>query len=218
MRTRFGEFVLDQDGRALHRGSAPVHLTPKAYALLTYLAERSQRAVSKSELLEHLWPGVFVTEAALTTVVKELRHALGDSAVEPRYIRGIRGFGYAFSPPSVADGPSPGPPRGSDGPRELRVVWQGREIALAEGENLFGRTHEAAVWVEDPSVSRRHAVLRVEDGQVTIEDCGSKNGTFVEGERVTAARTLEPGERFWLGQACLHLVGYVADQSTRSGA
>jgi DNA-binding winged helix-turn-helix (wHTH) protein len=217
MRTSFGEFVLDQDGREVLRGGAPVHLTPKAYALLTYLASRPGRAVSKAELLEHLWPDVFVTEAALTTVVKELRHALGDSALEPHYVRGIRGFGYAFSAePCPVPEPVPERPPAA-GEHEYRIVWMDREIALAPGPNLLGRTHEAAVWVEDASVSRHHAILRVDGERVTVEDCGSKNGTFVDGERVDGARRVEPGDKIWLGHACLQLVHYVADQTTRSG-
>jgi DNA-binding winged helix-turn-helix (wHTH) protein len=216
MRTSFGEFVLDGDSRELLRGGVPVHLTPKAYALLTYLAERPHRAVSKAEILEHLWPDVFVTEAALTTVVKELRHALQDCAAAPRYLRGVRGFGYAFS----ADAhplPEPNDQAGSAVSHEYRVVWMDREIALAAGANLLGRTHEAVVWVEDPSVSRRHAILRIEGDRVTVEDCGSKNGTYVEGERVDGHRLVAPGEKIWLGQACLQLVHYTPEQTTRSG-
>jgi DNA-binding winged helix-turn-helix (wHTH) protein len=214
MRTSFGEFVLDWDGREVLRAGVPVHLTPKAYALLTYLAERQHRAVSKGELLEHLWPQVFVTEAALTTVVKELRHALDDSAAEPRYVRSVRGFGYAFSAdaramPDPGDAAVPG--------HEYRVVWMDREVALSPGENLLGRTHEALVWVEDPSVSRRHAILRVERDRVTVEDCGSRNGTFVDGERVDGPRRVGPGDKIWLGQACLQLVHYMPEQTTRSG-
>jgi DNA-binding winged helix-turn-helix (wHTH) protein len=217
MRACFGEFVLDEDDRELLRSGSAVHLTPKAYALLAYLSARPHRAIPKSELLEHLWPGVFVTEAALTTVVKELRRALGDSASAPRYLRGVRGFGYAFNAEpislhAVRVGEA-SPPAAA---HEYRLVWQGREVALAEGANLLGRTHEAAVWVEHPSVSRRHAIVCVAGGEATVEDCGSKNGTFVDGERITAPRPIRSGDRLWLGQACLQLVRYVADQSTRS--
>ena len=222
MRTSFGEFVLDQDAREVLRAGSPVHLTPKAYALLTYLASRPHRAVSKAELLEHLWPDVFVTEAALTTVVKELRDALGDSATAPRFLRGVRGYGYAFSgetrpvpEPEVEEDLRAAPTAG-DG-HEYRIVWMDREVALSPGANLLGRTHEAAVWVEDSSVSRRHAILRVEGDRVTVEDCGSKNGTFVDGERVEGPRRLAPGEKIWLGQACLQFVRYTAEQTTRTG-
>jgi len=224
MRTSFGEFVLDETRRELLRAGAAVHLTPKAYALLTHLARQPHRAVPKAELLEQLWPGVFVTEAALTTVVKELRHALGDSVAEPRYLRCVRGFGYAFGAEIVGldavaglserEGEQPPP---AAVPNEYRVVWENREVALVQGPNLLGRTHEAAVWVEHASVSRRHAIVRVENGHATIEDCGSRNGTFVDGERVTEPRALEPGGTFWLGQACLQFVRFASEQTTRSG-
>lgn len=96
------------------------------------------------------------------------------------------------------------------------MSWRKREIALAEGDNLLGRVHEAAVWVEHPSVSRRHAVIRVSGGQATIEDCGSKNGTFLRGERVTGRRELCAGDEFWLGRATLRFSVYATDASTRS--
>lgn len=223
MRTSFGEFVLDEGAREVRRAGSPVHLTPKAYALLTYLACRPRRAVAKSELLEHLWPGVFVTESALTTVVKELRHALGDSAEEPRYVRSVRGFGYAFeAEPLVLDAPV-GSVAGEASPptaalHEFRVVWKDREVGLADGPNLLGRTHEAAVWVDDTSVSRRHAVIHVDGDCATIEDCGSKNGTFVAERRIDGETALRPGEVFQLGEVRLALYRYEAAKTTTTGA
>jgi DNA-binding winged helix-turn-helix (wHTH) protein len=216
MRTRFGEFVLDCRERQLLRGADPVHLTPKAYGLLCYLVEQGHRAVPKAEILDHLWPATFVSEAALTTVVKELRHALGDHPEEPSYIRGIRGFGYAFCADAREAPESPAvAPRL---PSESRVVWQGREVSLYEGENLLGRSHEAVVWVDDTSVSRRHAIVRVDGDRASIEDCGSRNGTHVHGERICGPRPLSHGDEFFLGDARLAYVRYLAEVRTDSGA
>ncbi len=83
------------------------------------------------------------------------------------------------------------------------MIWQHREFVLSQGENLLGRTHEAAVWIEEPSVSRRHALIRVTGSRVTLEDCGSKNGTFVRGMRAPGPQELMPGEEFWLASARL---------------
>jgi len=216
VRTCFGEFVLDDVEKQLLRGGAAVHLTPKAYALLLYLVEQGHRAVSKAELLEHLWPQTFVTEAALTSVIKELRHALGDSPKRPRFVRGVRGFGYAFCAdlqPVAEPAPAPGP---GGGAFECRVVWRNRELTLSDGANLLGRTHEAAVWVEDASVSRHHAVIRIGGGRAVIEDCGSKNGTFLHGARVLQPRELASGDEFWLGRACLLFLCFEAGGSTGS--
>ena len=72
------------------------------------------------------------------------------------------------------------------------------------------------MWVEHPSVSRRHAVIRVAGGQATIEDCGSKNGTFLHGERIEGPRELRAGDEIWLGRATLRFGVYTTDASTRS--
>jgi DNA-binding winged helix-turn-helix (wHTH) protein len=212
MRVSFGEFVLDAEQRQLTRGGSPVHLTPKALSLLECLVEKRHSAVSKSEIMSRLWPATFVTESSLTTLVKELRGALGDCADEPRYVRGVRGFGYAFCAQASPDSRTPSPAATSG--QEFRLTWQTREIALVPGENLLGRTHEAMVWVDDPSVSRQHAVIRVGDGRAVIEDCGSRNGTWIRGERITSPRELERGDEIWLGKATLAFCVYSADEPT----
>ena len=218
MRVGFGDFTLDTDERLLSKGGSPVHLTPKALALLQCLIEKGHVAVAKGELLGRIWPSTFVSEASLTSVVKELRRALGDSAGAPRYVRGVRGFGYAFCADTRAD-PAAGAlarPAAAPPTREFRVSWQKREVALAEGESLLGRVHEAVVWVEHPSVSRRHALIRVAGGTATLEDCGSKNGTFLRGERIDTPRELNAGDEICLGQARLHFGVYSPDVSTSS--
>jgi DNA-binding winged helix-turn-helix (wHTH) protein len=220
-RARFGEFVLDDGEKQLLRAGRPVHLTPKAYALLRYVVDQGHRALSRAEILQHLWPATFVSEGALTSVVKELRHALGDPAHEPHFIRSVRGFGYAFCGELVVD-EADGEPlqqhqQAPSGP-EFRLFWQNREIALVEGEHLLGRTREAAVWVDDSSVSRRHAILRVAGSRATLEDCGSKNGTYIRGVRLTGPRELDPGDEFWLGSACLVFACYANEVATSSAS
>src|SRR5687768_11603030 len=71
MRVRFGQCTLDTGSRELLRSGAPVHLTGKAYRLLEVLIERRPEALSKDELQELVWPGVFVSEANLTSLVTE---------------------------------------------------------------------------------------------------------------------------------------------------
>jgi DNA-binding winged helix-turn-helix (wHTH) protein len=218
MRVRFGDFTLDTDERLLSRDGTPVHLTPKALALLECLVEGGHAAVPKRELLSRIWPSSLASESSLTSAVKEVRRALGDSARGPRYLRGVRGFGYAFCADLRVEPAPPATKAAAHAPlvQECRVSWRKREIALAEGENLLGRVHEAAVWVEHPSVSRRHAVIRVAGGQATIEDCGSKNGTFLRGERITGPRELCAGDELWLGRATLRYSVYATDASTGS--
>lgn len=180
----FGEFVFDPEVRLLVRRRTPVHLTPKAMELLALLSDRRPKPVPKEEIHERIWPGVFVSDASLTALVFDLRAALGESAREPRYIRTVHGFGYAFVP---------------DGGIELtvrtncRLICDGRIFELASGENLVGRAVECAVRLDSTDVSRRHARIVVSDNVATVEDLGSTNGTFVNGERLTRPVTLTGG-------------------------
>ena len=97
MKIRFGDCVLDSDERVLLRGGQPVHITSKAFQLLSFLLEVRPRAATKSELQEKLWPSSFVSEGNLATLVKEARTAIGDDARKPIYIRTVHAYGYAFA-------------------------------------------------------------------------------------------------------------------------
>jgi pimeloyl-ACP methyl ester carboxylesterase len=92
----FGPFRLDEASGRLYRDDVPVSLTPKAFALLHYLAVRAGRLVPKSELLDALWPGVFVGEAVLKSTIREVRRALGDRPQTPRFIETAHRRGYRF--------------------------------------------------------------------------------------------------------------------------
>src|SRR3970282_731628 len=97
MRARFGECTLDTSTRELLRDGTAVHLTGKAFRLLEVLIEHRPTALSKDQLQDLVWPGVFVSEANLTSLITELRKAIGDDAHSPSFIRTVYGFGYAFS-------------------------------------------------------------------------------------------------------------------------
>ena len=92
----FGDFVLDLDTHELARAGTPVSLSPKAFQLLGILVENHPKALSRTELQDRLWPGTFVVEKNLTNLVSEIRDALGDDPVHPRFIRTVHRFGYAF--------------------------------------------------------------------------------------------------------------------------
>jgi pimeloyl-ACP methyl ester carboxylesterase len=92
----FGPFRLDPAAGHLYRGSVPVPLPPKAFALLEHLARQAGRLVSKQELLEAVWPGVFVTDAVLKVSIRELRRALGDDSSAPQFIETAHRRGYRF--------------------------------------------------------------------------------------------------------------------------
>jgi TolB-like protein/class 3 adenylate cyclase/Tfp pilus assembly protein PilF len=94
MRYRFGDFTLDLDLYELRRSGEPVEIQPKAFDLLRHLVENGERTVPKEELLDSVWPGVVVGEAALTQAVRQVRRALDDGDGEDSIIRTVRRRGY----------------------------------------------------------------------------------------------------------------------------
>ena len=199
---RFGPCVLDADRRELRREGVPVHLSPKAFELLQALLECRPRPVSKADLRARLWPATFVDDANLPNVVAELRHALGDDARRPSFVRTVHAFGYAFEGPVVEGDASPADERHPflyclHGPSGLAT--------LVEGEHLLGRGHESAIYLDAPTVSRRHARLQLARGHGILEDLGSRHGTFVRGERLNGPQRLDDGDAFSLGSVVLTL-------------
>jgi pimeloyl-ACP methyl ester carboxylesterase len=93
---RFDDFELDTGLFELRRSGERRPLEPQAFDLLAYLVEHRDRLVPKAELIEHLWPDRFISEAALTTRVREIRKALGDSGREQRYVQTVHARGYRF--------------------------------------------------------------------------------------------------------------------------
>jgi pSer/pThr/pTyr-binding forkhead associated (FHA) protein len=75
---------------------------------------------------------------------------------------------------------------------------------LREGENRIGRT-EGEILLQNPSVSRRHALLRIEGNRATLEDLGSTNGTFIGGKRIPPHQpvSLRSGDEIRLGDVLL---------------
>jgi DNA-binding winged helix-turn-helix (wHTH) protein len=214
MRIHFGEFALDRETRQLLRGEKELHLVPKAFDFLDFLLSQKPRVVSRERIRGRLWPGTFVSESTLATVVNDVRAALGDDPKRPRFIRTVRGHGYAFLGETVSSASEA--PRSSRRAFSLRLVMDDREVALHEGENLLGREEEAVLWIDAPTVSRRHARIVVTDGTAVLEDLGSKNGTHLRGARLTAPVTLADGDEIWLGQVPLTFRVLAAAGPTRT--
>jgi DNA-binding winged helix-turn-helix (wHTH) protein len=198
MRVHFGEFALDRDSRQLWRGQEELRLVPKAFDLLDLLLSERPRAVSKDRIRDRVWPKTFVSESTLTSLVVDLRAALGDRARTPQYVRTVHGLGYAFCGTATESAREEAP--GVRRARLLRLLWGDRAIPLSEGENLLGRVDGVAAWIDAPSVSRRHARIVVSAGRATLEDLGSKNGTYVRGERLSSAAPLLDGDEIRLGR------------------
>ena len=97
-----------------------------------------------------------------------------------------------------------------------RLVWGRREISLDPGDNLIGRDRDAVVWIDDESVSRRHARISIGDGGASIEDLGSKNGTSVGGKKIRETAQLADRDVVRIGPATLTLRVLKRTGSTRS--
>jgi Tol biopolymer transport system component/DNA-binding winged helix-turn-helix (wHTH) protein len=95
---RFGDVVVDCANFRLEINGEIRSLTPRAFDLLIFFIEHRGRVIEKRELLEEVWRNTFVTDNALTKVIKELRRALGDEADSPRYIETVPRRGYRFVP------------------------------------------------------------------------------------------------------------------------
>ncbi len=96
---KFGPFELDEDRAELRGPDGTVALEPKAFALLCLLAGNADRVIPKEEMIERLWGGRFVTDAAVATAIRQVRQALGDDAERQAYLRTLRGLGHRFVAP-----------------------------------------------------------------------------------------------------------------------
>lgn len=211
MRVRFGECVLDSDTRQLFVRGVEVHLQPKAFHFLELLIQNRPRVVPKTEIHEKLWPGTFVSDGTLTSLLAEVRDAIGDDARHSRFVRTAHRIGYAFSGEVFEERDRAGGGRG--GP----TVWllRGRSrLALEPGETIIGRDPGAAIYLNDPSVSRRHARIVVSEEGVTLEDLGSKNGTYQGDIRVSNAVPLSDGAQLKFGSVPLIVRLFETPQST----
>ena len=196
MLVTFGDCRLDLDRRELAVAGQLVHLTPKAFEVLRVLVENRARAVSRIELFERVWPGVFVSEDSLARVVAEIRNAIGDTARRANWLRTIHGYGYAFA------GPTGSVSHHALGPRFV-LQCGSRQFPLAIGEHVIGRDPVSAMPMHSPAVSRRHALVVVTDEGATVEDLGSKNGTFVGDRRVDTRHELSEGDVIRVGEFTL---------------
>jgi DNA-binding winged helix-turn-helix (wHTH) protein len=215
MRASFGDCELDTGRRQLVRAGAVVPLPPKALRLIEVLIEARPRALSHHELHEALWPDTFVARTNLSSLVAELRQAIGDGAQPSRFIRTVHGFGYAFEGKVVDVSTS------LDGPGvaeevAFRLVLEEREVPLRAGENVLGRTSDAVVWLDDPNVSRRHARILIDGHEATLEDLGSKNGTFVQGRRIASPTVLTNGDVIWVGPFSMTFRAYPGGRTTQT--
>ncbi len=203
MRVQFDRFTLDSGKRELDDGSQLVHLSPKAFRLLEVLIANAPRALTKQDLYEQIWPDTFVDETNLAGLVNEVRTALGDPARKPRFIRTVHAYGYAFCGEI-----------GASSEHAAAIDFRGRRIPLRRGLNTLGRDASADAQIDDPTVSRKHATITIDDNGAMLEDLDSKNGTFIDGVRLIGSVPLPDGQTFVLGDASITFRSSIGSAST----
>ncbi|MBW0145218.1 winged helix-turn-helix domain-containing protein [Sphingomicrobium clamense] len=103
-----GDYWIDRGDERVIGPKGPVRLGHKAYQVFCALADRRGRLLTKDALFETVWDGMFVSESALTTTIRELRRALDDDPRHPHYIESVYGRGYRIvATVEEVDGPIP---------------------------------------------------------------------------------------------------------------
>src|SRR4051794_17712495 len=193
---RFDAFVLDTQRYELRSGDDVIRVEPQVFDVLTQLIRNSHRFVTKEELFDTVWGGRFVGEAALTSRIKAVRHALGDDGELQRYIRTVRGRGYQFVGTLAADAPPPPPtvPEPAPLPRQhiafCRAADGGRLAYAVAGEGPplvraanwmtpLGYDIESPVWrhwVRD--LAANHTFIRYDERGCGLSDWEANDFTF----------------------------------------
>jgi adenylate cyclase len=127
---RFDRFVLDQDRGALLADGIERPLRPKAFALLCHLIANTGRLVSRDEIHQAIWPGVFVTDDSIAQVVREVRVALNDAAAS--MLRTVPRRGYLFTAEVRDDA------QDAKGARDAPPLPERPSIAVLPFQNMSG--------------------------------------------------------------------------------
>ncbi len=93
---RFDDVLVDGDRLRVEKAGQLRKITPRAFEVLVYFVEHRDRIIEKQELFDEVWKEKFVTDNALTRIIKEIRQVIGDDADAPRYIETVPKRGYRF--------------------------------------------------------------------------------------------------------------------------
>jgi DNA-binding winged helix-turn-helix (wHTH) protein len=209
---RFGEFELDVAAFALRREGIAVRLEKIPMEVLVLLVEHAGSLVARDSIHAALWGAdVFLDrDAAINTAMRKIRKALGDDVDRPRWVETVVGKGYRFVGLIV--------PETMDPQRQVapyRLTRGTHAFALQHGENLIGRDPDVHVFLDHPSVSRRHARISITGGRVMLEDLNSRNGTSVDGRSITSPTDVHDGTIIGVGPITLTFVSLARVASTR---
>ena len=224
---RFGEFEVDVAAYALRRADQRIKLEKIPMEVLVHLVQKAGILVNRTEIQAALWGvDVFVDQdAAINTAIRKIRRALGDDAEHPRFVETVVGKGYRFiaslenhdANVCLKDSRAAGGAVSSDRlrPHPNYLVTRGKQqFVLDREENLLGRDPDATVYIDHPSVSRRHARISIQSARAVLEDLQSRNGTFLDGRHVKTPTEIHHGAIIGLGPITLTFVVRPAIAST----
>ncbi|MGA8390334.1 MAG: winged helix-turn-helix domain-containing tetratricopeptide repeat protein [Pseudolabrys sp.] len=139
---RFAGFEIDIPRRELRRASELVSIEPQVFDLLVHLVRNHDRIVTKDELIETVWKGRAISEAALSSRISTARRAIGDCGAEQKLIRTLNKRGFRFVGAVQAAGKTaiPVAQRGSRrGLESLAFTWSDRaSIVVLPFQNISG--------------------------------------------------------------------------------
>jgi DNA-binding winged helix-turn-helix (wHTH) protein/tetratricopeptide (TPR) repeat protein len=185
----FQPFRLDTVNHCLWRGGERVELTPKAFDVLRYLVEHSDRLVSQDEILEALWPGTYVNPEVIKKYVLEIRKALGDHPQNPAFIATFPKRGYQFIAAVTDENSSSSAPRSEHYVKNLvgrglasrqlneflnKVLDGQRQVVFITGEAGIGKTSLLDLFEQCAASKPR---LRIARGQC-VEGFGGKEAYY----------------------------------------
>jgi DNA-binding winged helix-turn-helix (wHTH) protein len=211
---RFGDFELDVAAFTLRRDGIPVPLEKIPMEVLVLLVQHAGTLVARDSIHGALWGSdVFLDrDAAINTAIRKIRKALGEDVERPRFVETVVGKGYRFVGQIVPETVDPPRPR----PAAVYRLTRGTDaFALHDGENLIGRDPGVHVFLDHPSVSRRHARISIAAGRVVLEDLNSRNGTWIDGRGITAPTEVHDGAIIGVGPITLTFVSPTGAASTR---
>lgn len=227
---RFGVFTLDHAAYALFRAGERIKLEKIPMEMLILFVGSAGTLVDRGTIQAALWGSdVFLEhDSAINTAVRKIRLALGDDADKPRFVETVVGKGYRFIAPVERRTPE----SHVKGRRETELaqlpsgrarrpfpnycVTRGKqEFILDNGEHLLGRDPDASVFIDHPSVSRRHAQISIRPNQAILADLNSRNGTFLEGRQIETPTELRAGAIIGLGPITVTFVVLSGPASTR---
>ena len=173
----FPPFKIDIANQSLLRGDEKVFLRSKSFTVLSYLVQHPHRPVTRVELMEGVWRKAKVVEAALRVSIQEIRKALGDDPVQPKFIETLGKNGYRFIAPislklaQQFDGKSP-----------LPFVGRATELEqLRTHLNLANSGRRQVVFVTgEPGIGKTTLVDAFTSGLLTNEPIVAAQGQCIE--------------------------------------